>query len=188
MPMNPATPSLRLITCLGIGAYCSLGGIAMAHSDAPGQQPPPYTTSTAQAPRLLATFVHAQAERSLAIVSQAGAASQTLHVGQEIGNGLRLHTIPHGHVVVARGPQLFTLRLLGQGSARKQPAREPNRPRAAGTGTGAVEAAISSNGGAILSADNLDAVRAACSDPATVAALPDAQKAELAALGLCNAP
>ncbi len=181
--MNPATPSLRLITCLGIGAYCSLGGIAMAHSDAPGQQPPPYTTSTAQAPRLLATFVHAQAERSLAIVSQADAASQTLHVGQEVGNGLRLHTIAHGHVVVARGPQLFTLRLLGQGSARK-----PNRPRAAGTGTGAVDAAISSNGGAILRADNLDAVRAACSDPATVAALPDAQKAELAALGLCNVP
>ena len=186
MQMKPSIPSLRLITRLVICACCSITGVAMAQSDAHEQRPPLYAASATQAPRLLATFVHPQAERSLAVIQQAGAASQTLHVGEQIGNGLRLHAIARDHIVIARGSQLFTLRLLGQGGARKQPARAPSGPAATGTGT--VNAATSAKGGAILRADNLDAVRAACNDTATMTALPDAQKAELAALGVCNAP
>ena len=182
--MNLPIPSLQLITWLAIGVCCSVAGVAMAQSDAHDQRPPLYTASDTQAPRLLATFVHPQAERSLAIVSQAGAASQMLHVGEQIGNGLRLHAIDRDHIVIARGSQLFTLRLLGQGGARKQPARASSGPTATDPGT----SAASSNAAPILRADNLGAVRAACSDTATMSALPDVQKAELAALGLCNAP
>ena len=184
--MNPSIPSLRLITRLVIGACYSVTGVAMAQFDTHDQRPPLYAANATQAPRLLATFVHPQADRSLAVIQQVGAASQTLHVGEQIGNGLRLHAIARDHIVITRGSQLFTLRLLGQGGARKQPARAPSGPAATGTGT--VDAATSVKGGAILRADNLDAVRAACSDTATMSALPDAQKAELAALGLCNTP
>lgn len=187
MQMNPAIPSLRLITRLVIGACCSVAGVAMAQSpDADDKRPPLYAASASQAPRLLATFVHPQADRSLAVIQQSGAASQTLHVGEQIGNGLRLHAIARDHIVIARGSQLFTLRLLGQGGARKQPARAPSGPAA--TGTGNSNSTASSKGSALLRADNLDAVRAACSDTATMSALPDAQKTELTALGLCNAP
>lgn len=186
MQMNPPFPPLRLITCLATGVGCSITGVAMAQSDAHNQRPPLYAASATQAPRLLATFVHPQAERSLAVVQQASAASQMLQVGEQIGSGLRLHAIAHDHIVIARGSQLFTLRLLGQAGARKQPARAPNDLKA--TSTGSDNTAASSNDAAILRADNLDAVRAACSDTATMTALPDAQKAELTALGLCNAP
>ena len=41
-------------------------------------------------------------------------------------------------------------------------------------------------GGAILRADDIDAVRAACADTTVMAALPHAHKAELSALGLCT--
>lgn len=185
--MNPPFPPLRSITCLAIGVYCSIAGVAMAQSsDAHDQRPPLYAASATQAPRLLATFVHSQAEYSLAIVSQAGTAAQTLHVGEQIGNGLRLHAIARDHIVIAHGSQLFTLRLLGQGGTRKQSARAPSRPPA--TATGSIDSATSSKGAAVLRADNLDAVRAACSDTATMAALPEAQKAELTALGLCSVP
>ena len=179
--MNPSIPSSRLITWLAIGLCCSITGVAMAQSVAHDQRPPLYAASATQALRLLATFVHPQAERSLAVVQQAGAASQTLHVGEQIGSGLRLHAIARDHIVIARGSQLFTLRLLGQGGARKQPARAP-------TATDFVNSTVSSKSGAVLRADNLDAVRATCSDTATMSALPDVQKAELIALGLCNAP
>ena len=101
MQMNPPIPSLRLVTWLAIGMCCSITGVALAQSDAHDQRPPLYATSATQAPRLLATFMHPQAERSLAIIQQAGAASQTLHVGEQIGNGLRLHAIARDHIVIA---------------------------------------------------------------------------------------
>ena len=186
MQMKPSIPSLRLITRLVIGVCCSVTGVAMAQSDAQEQRPPLYAASATQAPRLLATFVHPQAERSFAVIQQAGAASQTLHVGEQIGNGLRLHAVARDHIVIARGSQLFTLRLLGQGGARKQPARATKHPTTTAADTG--NSAASSKSGVLLRADNLDAVRAACSDTATMTALPDVQKAELIALGLCNAP
>lgn len=184
MQMNPSTPPLRLITWLAIGVCGSITGIAMAQPDGHDQRPPLYPAGTTQAPRLLATFVHPQADRSLAVMQQAGAGSRTLHVGEQIGSGLHLHAIARDHIVIARGSQLFTLRLLGQGGARKQAARAPSGPTAPDT----INSTVSSNGGALLRANNLDAVRAACSDTATMSALPDAQKAELTALGLCSAP
>lgn len=185
--MKPPFPSLPLLAWIGIAACAAFGNAALAQPDAAAQRPPLYATSNTQSLRLLATFVHPQAERSLAVLQQAGAASQTLHTGQDIGNGLRVHSIARDHIVLARGSQLSSLRLLGQGAARKQPAR------AAATATPAIRAgnantSASSSGGALLRADNIDAVRAACSDSATMAALPDAQKAELSALGLCNTP
>lgn len=185
--MKPPIPSLPLLTWIGIAACAAFGNAVLPQPAAATQRPPLYAASSTQSLRLLATFVHPQAERSLAVLQQAGAASQTLHIGQDIGNGLRVHSIARDHIVLARGSQLSSLRLLGQGAARKQPAR------AAATATPAIRAgnantSATSNGGALLRADNIDAVRAACSDSATMAALPDAQKAELSALGLCNTP
>ena len=95
------------------------------------------------------------------------------------------YPIARDHIVLARGTQLSTLRLLGQGAARRQPARVPT---ASATATAAAKAEPSptSSGAALLRADSIETVRAACGNPAMMAALPDAQKAELGALGLCN--
>lgn len=184
--MNLPMPFLQLIIRVGIGACCVLASAAQALPAADGQRPPLYAAGNTQTPRLLATFVHPQAERSLAIVSNAGTASQTLKIGQPLGNGLRLHAIARDHIVLARGTQLSTLRLLGQAPGNRQPARTPVHP--ATTGTSTVSAEASTKGGAILRADSIDAVRAACSDATLTATLPAAQKAELSALGLCNPP
>ncbi|GEM_PF-905481 len=184
--MKPPIPSLPLLTWFAIVACCSQGNTAIAQQpDAAGQRPPLYAASASPPLRLLATFVHPQAERSLAVVQPTGSESQTLHIGQDIATGLRVHAIARDHIVLARGTRLSTLRLLGQGAARRQPARVP---AASATATAAAKAEPSptSSGAALLRADSIETVRAACGNPAMMAALPDAQKAELGALGLCN--
>lgn len=181
--MKPPIPSLPLLTWFGIATCTAFGNAALAQPDAAAQRPPLYASSSVQSLRLLATFVHPQAERSLAVVQPTGSASQTLHIGQDIATGLRVHAIARDHIVLARGTQLSTLRLLGQGAARRQPARVPT---ATATAAAKAEPSPTSSGAALLRADSIETVRAACGNPAMMAALPDAQKAELGALGLCN--
>ena len=179
--MNSSILLLRLIAL----SSCLVGN-AFGQSGPHGQRPPLHAApSGAQAPRLLATFVHAHAQRSLAVVRVAGTSAQTLHVGDELGGGLRVHAIAHDHVVLARGARLSTLPLLGLGSARRTPSPGPHGTTAGLSTAGKASVAASVVGEAVLRADNLDAVRAACMDPSLMAALPDAQKAELGALGVC---
>lgn len=185
--MNPSVLLLRLITLIGAGASSCLGSTALGQDMPHGQRPRLHSAASGtQGPRLLATFVNVHAQRSLAVVRVAATTtSQTLHVGDELSSGLRVHAIAHDHIVLAHGSQLSTLPLLGMGSARRQPAHAPTSN--AGLSTAAKGGvATTTGGGAVLGADNLDAVRAACKDAMLMAALADAQKAELGALGLCT--
>lgn len=184
--MNAHVLTITLIALIGGGPAAT--GSALAGEREP-RPPLLAVTGGARAPRLLATFVHTQAERSMAMVNTAGAATQTMHVNHELGDGLRVHAIARDHIVVARGTQRFTLPLWGQPATGKTPARAIPGQAASNRGGNTV-AATSARPAANttqLRADNLNEVRAACADPTLMQALPDAERAELAATGVCNA-
>ena len=185
--MNAHVLAIALIAVIG-GAPAALGDARAGERE---RRPPLLaTTSSTPAPRLLGTVVHSQPERSMAMVSMGGAATQTLHVGQNLGNGLRIHAIARNHIVVARGTALLTLPLWGQrtattgkSSTRLPPGKtDSNRSDSVISATGS----ISAGSNAQLQAADLGDVRAACADPQLMQALPDAQKAELSASGVCN--
>ena len=170
-----------LLTCW-IGLLLVDGAAASDRSS----RPPLLANSGATASRLLGTVVHAQAERSLAVLSVGGQSAQTLHVGDDVGAGLRLDAIANDYVVVTRGTQRYALPLSGQaGTARM-------RTASASGPTGTIKAAVTANdtpartASPQLRANDISDVRAACADASLMQALPAGQKAELDALGVCT--
>lgn len=183
--MTPLPLTLRLTTALGIALLGGIAGSTAARAESTQVRPPLHAAKGGSAmPRLIATFVHAEQERSLAILSIDGGPSQTLRVGQTLSSGEQVHQISRSYIVLAQGATLSTLPLRGSGTARKPPPRSlPGNIR--NTAHTSSPSAATANG-VSFSAENLNNVRAACSDPAMIGALSDAQRAELDALGVCN--
>lgn len=170
---------LSLVLTCWIGLLLADGG----HASDRSTRPPLLADSGGNAPRLLGTVVHAQADRSLAVLSLGGQAAQTLHVGEDVGAGLRLEAIANEYVVVTRGTQRYALPLLGRpGSTRVRTHPAPARTIEAASTSGNTPAVT---GAARLRASDLSDVRAACTDTSLMQALPAGQKAELDALGVC---
>ncbi|WP_313318280.1 type II secretion system protein N [Stenotrophomonas sp.] len=168
-----------LLTCW-IGLLLVDGAAASDRSS----RPPLLANSGATAPRLLGTVVHAQAERSLAVLSVVGQSAQTLHVGDDVGAGLRLEAIANDYVVVTRGTQRYALPLSGQAGTARTRAASASGP------TGTIKAAANETPARTASpqlrANDISDVRAACADASLMQALPAGQKAELDALGVCT--
>ena len=182
MTLKALLPSLALlILACDSASSATSPRLPVAHDLARSTQLP---AGNSTGLRLLATFVNADPARSLAVITSGNAASQALHVGQSLDNGLSVQAIERNRVILARGQQRFPLPLTGRPAGER---RKPVATQPAGNPHASAAQSVGIASGSHLQGDNLADIRRACADATVMAALTDAQKSELGALGLCAA-
>lgn len=136
--------------------------------------------------RLQATVIAAQAARSFALFS-GSAGNSRKHPGDDLGNGLRLDTVAADRIWVSRDGSRYQLRLQTLAADRRlrPAAASSNPPRPVpGVTAAAANGMGTASAGLLLSANNLDQVRAQCNS-ATMAQLSAEHRLEIQAMGLC---